>query len=235
MSAFTFTAPIVTEEEEQAERDALTEEERRRIEKDLYGEETEIIETEELLNNGLIMIQEALDALPLGLKTDYMRACEISPDLVERESPFIRFLRVSEWDAWMAAERLVNYWKVRVKIFGSDRAFLPMTLDGALTEDVPYLEKAVIFRLPSDKWGRPVLFFDRIRCVKEIAPRDSVIRCLWYVMQTMSDEQVVQKKGYVAVSSMRVSTLRELLFSVDQEWAQSIFTNADLLLNCLKI
>jgi hypothetical protein len=54
MSAFSFTAPFVSEREEQAEREALTEEEQKVISSDLYGGETdvEVKETAEVLQQG---------------------------------------------------------------------------------------------------------------------------------------------------------------------------------------
>lgn len=50
-----------------------------------------------------------------------------------------------------------------------------MTLEGAMAEDLPTLEKGFLSVLPNDEAGRPVVFFDRIRAIPTVAPRDAVV------------------------------------------------------------
>jgi hypothetical protein len=205
MSAFTFSAPIVTPEEEQAEREALPEEERQRIHEEVYGSEIEIKETDAMAEKAILLLHEALDEIPDSAKQAYLEASKRAPLLVERESAPIRFLRCEKYNAWAAARRLVSYWEARKKIFGPDRAFLPMTQTGAMAEDMEYAEKALITMLPDDDYGRPVLCWDRIRSVATVAPRASLIRCCFYVMQVLSEQERAQKRGYVTVANYRVS------------------------------
>ena len=205
MSAFTFSAPIVSEEEEKAEREALTEEERQQLYDELFGTEKEIPETDEMRATGTSLMRDAIESMPLEEKSAYMTACERVPELVQSESPCIRFLRATKWNAWSAAKRLADYWKVRVKIFG-EKAFMSMTLDGAMEEEVEYLEKAICMSLPPDAHGRPVVLVDRVRCIKEIAPREHAARCIWYIIQTISEVEKAQKLGYVILANYRVGT-----------------------------
>ena len=65
---------------------------------------------------------------------------------------------------------------MRRKIFGEERAFLPLTLMGAMAEDIEILETGIFSILPKDKKGRGVLVFDRIRAIPPLATRDSVVR-----------------------------------------------------------
>jgi hypothetical protein len=61
---------------------------------------------------------------------------------------------------------VVDYWKVRVELFGEDRAYLPLTLtgDGALTEgDMEVFRTGVFMILPKTVHGKPTLFHDRSR------------------------------------------------------------------------
>jgi hypothetical protein len=205
MSAFTFTAPIVTEEDEREERAALTDDERERLRKDVYGGEQLVTETEEMLQNGTRMIREALLAIPDEEKEAYLEALEIAPLLVERESDPVAFLRCEKYDAGAAARRLVVYWEIRKKTFGAERTFLPMTQRGAMAEDMEYLEKALIVMLPDDEHDRAVFHWDRIRCIRAVAPRDSVVRCFFYMTQVLCERQNAQRRGYVQTINFRVS------------------------------
>jgi hypothetical protein len=204
MSGF-FSAPFVTPEEEQAEREALPEEERQRIHEEVYGGEVEIEETGTMVENALLLLQEALNEIPAAAKQAYLEATERAPLLVERESDPISFVRCEKYGAWAAARRLVAYWEVRKKCFGPDRAFLPMTQSGAMAEDMEYSEKALATMLPDDDHGRPVICWDRIRSTAAVIPRASVLRCSFYLWQVLSEQERAQKRGFVLMINYRVS------------------------------
>lgn len=177
MSAFSFTAPIISEEQEKEEYLKFAEEEREKIKSDLYGTNVAslLLEQEKLLERlpeSLILLQEALDAIPQNEKVDYLQALARVPHLVERESPGRAFLQACNFDPWSAASRLVSYWKVRREAFGDDKAFQPMTLDGALKEDRHVFDLGFFALLPPDKAGRPIIFWNRIACTKAVATRD---------------------------------------------------------------
>jgi hypothetical protein len=208
MSCFTFTAPEVTEQQEKEEREALTDEERKKLHEDLYGGEQLVGETEELLQNGTRMLREALLAIPDEEKVAYLEALEIAPLLVERESDPAAFLRCEKYDAWAAAQHLVAYWDVRKLIFGAERAFLPMTQSGAMANDREYLEKALTMILPDDDCDRSVIYVDRIRTIRAIAPRDAILRCLFYVIHVLCQRESTQRRGFVMVVNLRVSRHR---------------------------
>jgi hypothetical protein len=76
MSAFPFTAPVVTEEDEKTERELLTDDERRIIHCEVYGGEKLIAETDEMLANGITMLYEALKEIPDAEKVAYLEALE---------------------------------------------------------------------------------------------------------------------------------------------------------------
>jgi hypothetical protein len=205
MSAFTFTAPIVTVEDERLEREALTDDERKKLHEDVYGGEQLVTETEEMLQNGTRMLREALLAIPDVEKVAYLEALEIAPLLVERESDPVAFLRCENYDAVSAARRLVVYWDIRKKTFGAERAFLPMTQSGAMADDMEYLEKALFVMLPDDEHERAVFHWDRIRSIRSVAPRDSVVRCFFYMTQVLCERSNAQRRGYVQTINFRVS------------------------------
>jgi hypothetical protein len=74
---------------------------------------------------------------------------------------------------------MVAYWRMRRKVFGDEKAFLPMVMadGGALREeDFSIVEKDIVGILPNDEHGRGVLYYDRIRAVPPLASRDGVVR-----------------------------------------------------------
>lgn len=168
------------------------------------GDDIEAEETEDMCRAGLKMLHEALDSIPLDEKKDYLYALEKVPGLVEKESPLLGFLRSTNWDAWAAAKRLVDYWKLRKDIFGASKAFLPITLTGALAGDIYFLEQARIMALPVDRQGRGTLFYDRCRCFQEHTPCANMIRSYWYILQCLVQQESVQKRGFVTIDNVRV-------------------------------
>jgi hypothetical protein len=214
MSAFSFTAPFFSEEDEKEERDALTNEERKQVHDDMFGmaatatEETTTLrdanENDEKLKRGLVLFWEALEQIPPVDKAAYLEAVERAPDLVARETCPVAFVRGENYDAWAAASRFVAYWKNRRLTFGPDRFILPMTLNGAIAEDIQAFMMGLAFVLPDDEKGRAVLFFDRIRLVRSVISRDEVIRILFYFLQVMLDDNSVQTGGYVTITNFKV-------------------------------
>lgn len=204
---FTFSAPFITPEQELAERNALTEEELEQLRRDTYGEDAPPLpENPSTVAQALRLFQEALQSLDASSKTAYLQALEQVPELVEQESNPIAFLRACQYDAWAAATRLVEYWTLRLELF-ADKAFEPMTADGAMRDDMSFLKKAIIIRLGADAHNRPVLYLDRMRWVASVAPRDSIVRCLFYAIQTLSREETTQRFGYVLLIDMKVRYL----------------------------
>ena len=172
MSAFSFTAPFVSEEQEQAEFSGFTEEVKEEIQNDLHAKsEFKVRDQPDILPESLILLEEALGTIPMNEKKDYTEALERVPHLVQQESPGESFLRATEFDPWAAAQRLVSYWKLRKEFF-ADRAFLPMTLDGAMREDRSVFDLGFCMLLPTDVGGRQVMFWNRIACTRAVAHRD---------------------------------------------------------------
>lgn len=101
MAAFSFTAPRFTDEMKEAERKAMTEEERERIEAEMYGLATSAEEakeeTPEMVAEFLESFQSHLDSIEY--KPTYLEAIEKCPQILETESAPIRFLRAESFDA----------------------------------------------------------------------------------------------------------------------------------------
>jgi hypothetical protein len=205
--ALAFGAPMVTEEEERKEREDLTDDERQILHNDFYGGEEEqlVKETDTMLENGVALLHTVLEQIPDQEKEAYLEALKRSPLLVASESDPTAFLRWENYDARAAARSVVSYWDTRLKIFGNERAFLPMTLSGAIVLDMEWMQQALIMKLPDDEHGRIVLHYDRMRCGSSKAPRDSILRCIFYMMQVLCSSERAQRRGGVFVINYRVS------------------------------
>ena len=87
----------------------------------------------------------------------------------------------------LGAQRFVNYWKSRRDLFGPEKYLMPMTLSGALRDDLIALEAGVQQILPHrDSAGRQMLFWELQRHTREgyasesLVGADSTLHCLAY-------------------------------------------------------
>jgi hypothetical protein len=165
-AAFSFTAPQFSVEQLECEKASLSKEEGYTISCEKHGFNPILRETSEMRQRGLVQLEEALQGI--SDKREYLRAFELAPELVRRESDPLRFLRCENYDAWAAALRLTKYWKMRCKIF-KDRALLPMTQtgEGALTKkDVERLREGAMRLVDPDKMGRAVIYMRRAEVIR---------------------------------------------------------------------
>ena len=65
-------------------------------------------------------------------------------------------------NATRAARRIVAYWDIRFATFGEDRCFLPMTISGAMQDEVNGMTKHSMYQvLPKpDASGRTIMCLD---------------------------------------------------------------------------
>ena len=98
--SFSITAPRFTAAEETEERLALSSEEREKVVKDLFGGDPNTLpEEEKHLSELISLVREAIDNINEAEKQEYLRALQICPHLVEKESGPVRFLRCDHYHA----------------------------------------------------------------------------------------------------------------------------------------
>jgi hypothetical protein len=158
-----------------------------------------LVDSHRLQLGSFAQMQEALRVVPLYEKVDYLKALEVSPQLVMTESDPLRFLRHQNFNAQTAAQGLARYWKRRRELFG-ERTFLPMTItgDGALSvEDIESINSGVVAFLPSDVNGRTVICYDSSRRLEHSV--ESHLRAAFYYGQIVAENEVSQTDGYIAL------------------------------------
>jgi len=150
-------------------------------------------------------MEEELDKIPIQEKVEYEEALLRAPELVHSESGFIKFLRKHNFNAEKSAQDLVSYWEIRKTFFGDEKAFLPMTIRGAMKDDVGALETGFIQILGSDEYGRAVVYHERSKAGSSYH-RDSLTRVCFYISHIVSMDEQYQKKGYVIIVNTRSNT-----------------------------
>jgi hypothetical protein len=110
--AFNSSAPSISLEEEQRERESLTEDEKLALQRDLYGSDDQHLiqfeSTPESLASYEAALHQSLDEIPMEQKRDYVEALERSSQLVRRETPYQAFLRCEEYNASVSLPLLLT-------------------------------------------------------------------------------------------------------------------------------
>eukprot|EP00546_Thalassionema_frauenfeldii_P022251 CAMPEP_0178907340 /NCGR_PEP_ID=MMETSP0786-20121207/7318_1 /TAXON_ID=186022 /ORGANISM="Thalassionema frauenfeldii, Strain CCMP 1798" /LENGTH=336 /DNA_ID=CAMNT_0020579131 /DNA_START=258 /DNA_END=1268 /DNA_ORIENTATION=- len=142
-------------------------------------------------------LQKALSDIPAEEKAAYTEALSTVPHLVQTESGDERFLRFADFHAEKAAASLVKYWRLRKELFGSDKAFLPMTITGALRDDTETLDIGLAMLLPNDCHGRTVFYFNQSGFSSPPIDKESMHRVFFYFLHVNGESSAAQDQGIV--------------------------------------
>ena len=145
-------------------------------------------------------LEQEIAALPTRQTESYRRAQRECPDEVSdrRKMAFVEYDNGSVKEA---AVRLCKYWEERLSAFGPDRAFLPMTLAGAMRDEVlPMIQYPIWRRLPvTDAAGRAILYGETsLRDFTKYSPEQEV-RAMMYMFETMLEDDDLRRKGFVCL------------------------------------
>ena len=119
-----------------------------------------------------------MDQLDANLTKAYFEAADLEPELVDRETPKLAYLRADEFDPKAAAQRLAYHWKFRKLLF-KERWLLPMdqTGRGALSgSDCEILRKGYLIGKTFPNYGA-VIMQDLSRVT---VWNESFERCMFY-------------------------------------------------------
>jgi len=189
--------PRFTEANLEEERENMTDEERARTLADLFGKLCSVRRVKRARRD---LDDESMTFLVKQMRLEIERTpVESKKALVEaeaqcREEEFSdarleMFLRCMGVDVKMAAQRFVNYWECRREVFGPEKYLLPMTLGGALRDDLVAIEAGVFCLLPrTDVSGRQILYIDPSLHTREGYSSDSLVssKLLYVLMLCLS-------------------------------------------------
>lgn len=178
--ALSYTAPRFEPEDVQKEFDALDDETKDQLKRDLYGIDTPIDETSDLLEQSLAALREQLSSLEAPEEDDgehqaYNRAREKCLEYVNSEKFLLPFLRAERFDVDRAVTRILVYWDEKLKLFGEEHSFGPVTLASLQESDIQVIGDGGFSWLPKDAHGRAVLHGDRGRIGIQNYGRDPIV------------------------------------------------------------
>mmetsp|Transcript_9018 Transcript_9018/g.13872 ORF Transcript_9018/g.13872 Transcript_9018/m.13872 type:complete len:341 (-) Transcript_9018:274-1296(-) len=209
MFSVSHTAPRITQEEEERDYADLLPNEKDDILDDIFGRNAEEIaerNSREITQQELDAFHKALEEIPLQDRMDVEAATLYCPELISSESDPKHYLRCEEYNPEKAAARFVEYWKMRVEIFGEEKAFLPMTLTGAYADDEEVLNMMAdfpLFRtfLPDDEHGRTVIYGRTSHQSTEYnnIHRDVKLRYVWFNAQMAAKRKSSICRGVVCI------------------------------------
>jgi len=156
-------------------------------------------ETESVCSIATAQLRQCLATIQDDEKREYSEALALVPELVEMESNPIRFLRLADFNPWLAARSICEYWSERKTIFGDELAFRPMmqsTQYGALAEeDVRLLHNSDAIQVAVDSNDRSVVLLDAVWAIKHSDSLDGLLRCIFYVLSVCAEKESSQRDG----------------------------------------
>ncbi|KAL7579243.1 hypothetical protein ACA910_011402 [Epithemia clementina (nom. ined.)] len=139
-------------------------------------------------------VDHAIRCLPLAYSQAYLEAMHRDSNLVHTETDPLQFVRYCEYDLLAGAKRLCLYWTERQRLFGPDRAFLPLTLTGtgALTpQDLLTLQAGYPALLPNATTGHGCILFDRRKNLPTVTIENH-LRCAFYWHKVLAENDLSQ-------------------------------------------
>ena len=171
--------------------------------RDVYGQ-VHPVETPELIHYKLNEFEAAVEEFRKKNDKSHkslLQAMEKCPQLLTRDFKLM-FLRSEVFNTNLAVGRYSQYWEKRVKIFGPEKAFQPLTLDKAVSGDHVALELGLmrVVRGVTDPKGRAIIYIDPSVQDRTKYSRSSMCRALWYTLHAALELESAQKHGVVMLA-----------------------------------
>jgi hypothetical protein len=222
--------PIITSEQEAMELATLTSEEQAEILSDTFGDFCNVSSHHKKRarlahdpNSVAFHLRQMLlevEAIPKTNKLALLEALSKGQKEHFSYERLEKFLRCEGMNAKLAAQRLVNYWEGRKKVFGDDKYLLPMTLSEALKDDLVALDCCVYTLLPyPDRSGRQILFMDPHRHSRKGYTSESMLRAIWYVSEVTAQHNKDNSSAIVQCCWFQNASLFDYDLKVFDRWA----------------
>ena len=150
----------------------------------------------------LSRLELELNLLSTEQTSAYRRAEVECPAQVSDERK-MAFVERESGDVALAASRLARHWKFRLAHFGGDKCFQPLTLAGAMIDEVIPMIKRKIYQVSpvTDSAGRTIIFVDvSKRNYVEYSAEQEIMSYL-YILETILDDSNLRRRGIVFLST----------------------------------
>ena len=154
-------------------------------------------------------LEHHMMTLPTQSTAAYFMATAKCPDEISNERKLM-FLQCEENSIPLAAERLALYWQYRLDGFDEDRCFEPMTLAGAMRDELVNMVKSGLIQLMpnTDAAGRAIIY---VRLAKRDYSLYSVkqeVMWLTYLLEIAVQHKSLQSRGFVVLFDISNGTGR---------------------------
>ena len=204
----------------------LSFQERNAIAEEMHGVSSGAIAEEE--DPGFVLrrvhqLYEEIQRIHPNQKEAYKKACFLAPTKFHHNLSFdLMFLRSTKFVPKAAARRMVDHFKYKLQLFGSEKLAKEITQDDLNEEDMKALKSGGFLVLAArDSAGRAI-FFARMKFIESSTKWESVLRSNWYqAMTIIQGDESVQKLGAIMVDYSVDTTFAEMA-SLIQSHASSI-------------
>eukprot|EP00980_Cylindrotheca_fusiformis_P018162 scaffold5882_cov100-Cylindrotheca_fusiformis.AAC.3 len=175
----------------------LSFEERQRVQEDLHGVSAEIVEDSALIDACLRDLDVHLNSMKEG--SVYAIAEMMGSSYVRNRDFRLSFLRSNQYNAKSAARQMLNFFSLKLWLFGKEKLAKDIAFSDLDDDDKQYLQSGSMQILPmTDSAGRQIVFHcpgvQPYKCV------ENLLRAKFYIFMCLWKSQETQKRGYVAVS-----------------------------------
>ena len=167
---------------------------------DVYGQ-VHPEETDEMITEKLQAFDAQVEQLPEDTRASLFQAQEKCPDQLTKEFKLM-FLRSEVFNVDLAAKRYASYWDKRIEVCGPEKAFLPLTLSGALKDDDVALSIGFVNYLAGfkDPKGRGIIYIEPGMQDRTKYTRHSMTRAVWYMIHAALESTEAQKHGLIFIA-----------------------------------
>ena len=153
-------------------------------------------------------LDQELMNLPAPESAAYNRAAVLCPNQVSDDRKLI-FLEHENYNARLAAKTMAAYWTHRVQLFGPARAFLPMTVSGAMKDEAVNMSDRHLWAMVpvTDAAGRSIFYHTPGRRDFSQYSFEQEMQAMWYLFETVIENAISSKAGVVILSDLRNYTI----------------------------
>ena len=157
----------------------------------------------------LAMLETELNKFSADSEPALVTARMRCPNITDNSTLRLLFLWCTDFDVAATAKRMAGYWRLRVELFGVERAFLPLSSDSILNpEERAYILSGACRILPNtDTNGRILSYINQRKLHGSSFDPMSASRAVWYMFHKilMLDPERA-KNGIVGIANYRDSS-----------------------------
>lgn len=221
------TAIIYDERDLAKDLNALSFEERRRIDEEIHGVADAIQETPDFISSKLSAMRDAIHKLTPAKRKAYDQAIFLRPSYGTDDSFHLMFLRAKRFEATDAASLMVAYFRSKLDLFGQDLLTRKITWQDLTEKEHSLIQSGAYLHLKDREQTGRLIAYASIN-IWDLSDPLAMIRACWYNNAAIEEDSLQQQKGAVIMMDFRGKIRHTLLEIV--RFFQSIQQHMETLL-----